>query len=530
MESVITVCRSILAGWLVSLALFALTGCGTNPVTGKKELQFISEASELQLGAKEYAPTRQSQGGDLKVLPELSAYVNEVGQKLAAVSDRKLPYEFTVLNSSVPNAWALPGGKIAVNRGLLTELDNEAELAAVLGHEIVHAAARHGAKAQERGLLLQAGMVAAQIGVAMSDAGAAAGNLLVQGAGVGAALISTKYGRDAELESDLYGMRYMQRAGYDLRGAVTLQEKFVKLSEASGRNQNWLEGLFASHPPSPERVARNQATLAELGNPDGDLGAERYAARIKPLLVLKPAYDKHDEALALAQKKDFAGAQKLAAEAVRLVPREARFHQLQGDVALAQKKPRTALGYYEKAIALDEGYFASHLGAGVARYKLGEGDRGEAQLTRSTELLPTAPAFYYLGSIAKDAGDRQRAMEYFRAAAGSKSELGQQAAVEFARMDFPQNGPRYIASAIRLDARGQVLAVVENRAPIAVSGIVLTPVLLDAGGRIAREGRPIRIGETLQPGGQIAVNAGIGTVTEEQYSRLRIRVDAVSAE
>jgi beta-barrel assembly-enhancing protease len=131
--------------------VLVLAACGTNPVTGKKEVQFVSESSELATGAREYAPTRQSEGGDLKILPELTVYVNGVGQKLAAVSDRQLPYEFTVLNSSVPNAWALPGGKIAINRGLLTELDNEAELAAVLSHEIVHAAARHGAKAQERG-------------------------------------------------------------------------------------------------------------------------------------------------------------------------------------------------------------------------------------------------------------------------------------------------------------------------------------------------------------------------------------------
>ena len=153
---------------LTLLALCAvLAGCGVNPVTGKKELQFVSEAQELQIGAQHYSPTRQSEGGDLTVLPELTAYVNGVGQKLAAVADRKLPYEFVVLNNSVPNAWALPGGKIAINRGLLTELQNEAELAAVLGHEIVHAAARHGAKAQERGTLMQAGLAAATIGAAV---------------------------------------------------------------------------------------------------------------------------------------------------------------------------------------------------------------------------------------------------------------------------------------------------------------------------------------------------------------------------
>jgi predicted Zn-dependent protease len=508
----------------------ALAACGTNPVTGKREIQFVSETAELEIGAKQYAPTRQSQGGDLTVLPELSAYVNEVGQKLAAVSDRPLPYEFTVLNSSVPNAWALPGGKIAINRGLLTELDNEAELAAVLGHEIVHAAARHGAKAQERGTLLQVGMVAAQVGVAMSDVGAAAGNLMVQGAGVGAALISTRYGREAELESDLYGMRYMQRAGYDPAGAVTLQEKFVKLAEADGRSQNWLEGLFASHPPSPERVARNKATLAELGNPGGDLGKERYAARMAPLLALKPAYDKADQALALARKNDLAGAQKLAAEAARLAPREPRILQLQGDIALARKNPQAALAFYQKSIALDDNYFASHLGAGTAQYRLGAGDRGEAALTRSANLLPTAPALYYLGSIAKAAGNRDKAMALFKGAAGSKSDLGRQAAAEYVRLDFPQNGKKYVAAGFQLDGRNNVVVVVENRAPFAVSQIVVTPVLVDSAGRVVQQGRSVQIRGPVAAGQRASVNAGFAVTSQEMADSLRMRVDGVKGE
>src|SRR5690606_8113010 len=151
-------------------ALLLAVACGTNPVTGKREIQFVSEAQEIQIGQQNYAPMRQSAGGDYEVMPELTTYVNEIGQKLVAVSDgilvkpRDLPFEFTVLNNSVPNAWALPGGKIAVNRGLLTELGSEAELAAVIGHEIVHSLARHGAQSQERGMLLQGGLVAAQIG------------------------------------------------------------------------------------------------------------------------------------------------------------------------------------------------------------------------------------------------------------------------------------------------------------------------------------------------------------------------------
>jgi beta-barrel assembly-enhancing protease len=266
---------------LLSAAL-ALAACGVNPVTGKKELQFVSESQEVQIGQENYQPSRQTQGGDLVIDPELQAYVSEVGNRLARVADRPLPYEFSVLNNSVPNAWALPGGKIAVNRGLLTRLNSEAELAAVLGHEIVHAAARHGARSMERGMLLQGAMVALAVGVQDNQYA----NLIVGGAMLGANLISTRYGRDAELESDAYGMRYMQRAGYDPAAAIDLQKTFVKLSE--GRRQNWLEGLFATHPPSQERVAKNEQTARELGA-GGDYGRERYQEKLANLRRLDPA-------------------------------------------------------------------------------------------------------------------------------------------------------------------------------------------------------------------------------------------------
>ncbi len=195
-------CRSVA---MLGVAL-TLLACGTNPVTGKREIQFVSKSQEISIGGENYAPMRQAEGGDYNVLPELTAYVNEVGRKLVAVDDtvlvkdRNLPFEFTVLNNSVPNAWALPGGKIAVNRGLLTELNSEAELAAVLGHEIVHALARHGAQAQERGTLLQGGLAAAQIGAAIGGVDQTTAGLVLGGAGVGAQLITMRYGRDAELQ------------------------------------------------------------------------------------------------------------------------------------------------------------------------------------------------------------------------------------------------------------------------------------------------------------------------------------------
>ncbi|MDG2293378.1 MAG: M48 family metalloprotease, partial [Methylophilaceae bacterium] len=146
---------------LLLAASLTITACGFNPVTKKREFQWISEAKEIAIGKQNYSPARQSQGGDYVIDPDLSAYISYVGKKLAAVSDRPdLPYEFVLINDSVPNAWAMPGGKIAFNRGLLYELNSEAELAAVMGHEIVHAAARHGAKNMEHGIFLQGAMIA----------------------------------------------------------------------------------------------------------------------------------------------------------------------------------------------------------------------------------------------------------------------------------------------------------------------------------------------------------------------------------
>lgn len=510
------------------LAVAAFTACGVNPVTGKKEIQFVSEASELKIGEQNYAPTRQSEGGDFTQDPQLTAYVNEVGQKLAAVADRKLPYEFVVLNSSVPNAWALPGGKIAFNRGLLTELKNEAELAAVLGHEIVHAAARHGAKAQERGTLLQVGMVAAQIGLATSDVGAGVANLAVQGAGLGAQLVQMKYGREQELESDRYGMVYMKRAGYDLAGAVSLQETFVRLASQQGRNQNWFEGLFASHPPSEERVAQNKATAAELGS-GGDLGAERYMARTAELRKMKPAYDKYDAALETANKKDFAAAKKLAAEAEKMQPKEARFPQLLGDIEMAEKHYKEALPFYERSISLDPNYFGSYLGGGIAQHKLGNKAKAEEWLKKSNELLPTAPAAYYLGDLARARGDTRTAMQFFQVAAGSQSEYGKLAAGEFQRADVAQNPGTYLATAARQDASGRVVLAIQNRAQIALTGIQVTPVFVNPAGFVVQEGSRRNLQLTLKPGDQALVDIGLGPMTAEQAGALRFSVNGARA-
>jgi predicted Zn-dependent protease len=175
--------------WLAPLATLALAGCAANPVTGKKELHLVSQEQEIAIGQQQYSPSRQAQGGDYVTDPAVLDYVREVGNKLAAVSDRKLPYEFVVVNDGTLNAWALPGGKIAVNRGLLTELHSEAELAAVLGHEIVHAAARHGAQQMEQSQLMQIGAQIASVAASVYGGGQL-GQMVGQGAAIGSQLVT----------------------------------------------------------------------------------------------------------------------------------------------------------------------------------------------------------------------------------------------------------------------------------------------------------------------------------------------------
>jgi predicted Zn-dependent protease len=521
--------RKFLLATVVGPILLVLSACGTNPVTGKREIQFVSTNQEISIGRENYAPMKQSEGGDYAVLPDLSAYINEVGRRLVANDDailkekRDLPFEFTVLNNSVPNAWALPGGKIAVNRGLLTALDNEAELAAVLGHEITHALARHGAQAQERGTLLQGGLVAAQIGAAMSGMDERATGLLLGGASVGAQMVNMKFGRGDELQADEYGTRLMKAAGYDPQGAVTLQQTFVRLFD--NKDQNWLDGLFASHPPSVERVKRNQELVAEIGA-GGDLGRERFQARMKPLLDIKPAYDKYDAALSALEKKDTARAKSLAAEAARLEPREAQFQQLLGDIAVSEKRDQEALAYFQKAQQLNPGYFGSWLGGGVAQYRLNNRTVARQWLQRSYDLLPTAPAALYLGHISRDAGNTEAALGFYQAAASSGNSYGRDAQREAVLIDLPRRPGNYVATTAVRDLSGKLLLRVQNRAPVPVAGITVTPVLVNAAGKVTSSGRTVNVRGTLEPGEQVTVDAGLGVLTAEQEKALKFSVES----
>jgi len=247
---------------LIITLLVGLPGCATNPVTGKQDFVLMSEAEEISLGRKYNQQI-------LKEMPPypnrgLAAYVDQVGQRVARFSDRpQLNYHFTLLDSTQVNAFALPGGYIYITRGLLAYLNSEAELAAVLGHEIGHVTARHSVRKQSASTVT---------GMAGAILQAATG---VQGSGdlfnlLGKAVLSG-YGREYELESDRLGARYLARASYDPQAMIEVigilknQEMFEKQrAREEGREPRAYHGVFATHPKNDQRLQEVVAESSHL--------------------------------------------------------------------------------------------------------------------------------------------------------------------------------------------------------------------------------------------------------------------------
>jgi predicted Zn-dependent protease len=272
----------LMTAFALAAALPALSGCTTNPATGGQMLSFMSPDEEARLGAAEHPKLVAAFGGEV-LDPALLKYVNDVGQKLARYSEiPNLKYTFTIIDSEIVNAFALPGGFIHVSRGLLALANTEAELASVLAHEIGHVTARHAA--QRHGQSVLAGLGVNVIGVLTGVREAA--NL----AGSVAELYLKSYSREHEFEADTLGVRYIRRAGYDSRAAANflaslrahsrLEAKLQGLPEGTVDQRNWM----ATHPRTVDRVERaaRAAGNGDVANPV--TGRDAYLKEIDGLV------------------------------------------------------------------------------------------------------------------------------------------------------------------------------------------------------------------------------------------------------
>ncbi len=254
------------SGAVLALTIAApllMKACAVNPATGTPNFVLMSESREIELGAEEH----------LKIMDKvnvyhdarLAAYVTEVGERIAAVGDRpELDYQFFVMDDPAINAFALPGGYVYINRGLLAFLNSEAQLAAVLGHEIAHITARHAVQHDADGRLARFGAQVSGIVTAVVTQNSAAGASIANVASIWAAAGLSGFGREDELEADRLGAEYMSKAGYDPQATIDMltvlknHSDFRRLTSTGGGGYH---GLFASHPRNDRRL---QQAIAEV--------------------------------------------------------------------------------------------------------------------------------------------------------------------------------------------------------------------------------------------------------------------------
>ncbi|MCB2228060.1 MAG: M48 family metalloprotease [Desulfarculaceae bacterium] len=329
--------RIALLAALAAALLLVLAACAKNPVTGEDELVLMSEQQEIAMGVQHYPEVIQLNHGLPPQDPQLQAYVDRVCQRLARNSHRpNLPWKFTVVNSSQVNAFALPGGKISITRGLITKMNSEDELAGVMGHEIGHVTARHAVAGYTRQVLLTGALLG--LALAMGDNEYAPAALAA--AGVAGNLMMLSYSRDQERQADQLGYEYMTKAGYNPTAMV---ETFALFQRMQKSEPSEIEAWLSSHPLPRERItaAKDRALASPLStrpyrtaNFNRMLAAQRKRA---------PAYAAADKGNALAQKKRWSQAAAYYQRAISIYPKEGMFHSR---LALAQaemKQGRAAL-------------------------------------------------------------------------------------------------------------------------------------------------------------------------------------------
>jgi predicted Zn-dependent protease len=242
-------------------AFYFLSACAQNFVTKKRQVKFISQKTEIEIGKKAKAEIVKEYGiyKDL----DWQVYLDEVGQRVAKQSDRpELQYDFTIIDTDILNAFAVPGGFVFVTRGILGELKDEAELSIVLGHEITHIAAWHGLEMLQKAGLLGTLTALGVVGGAALGAGEAA-IALAQAAGIYENLYLLGYGRDNELQADQYGIFYASRAGYDPEAALTFFKRLDKIEQDEMAGQQ-ISPYWLDHPPTKDRLKRAAYWIAQV--------------------------------------------------------------------------------------------------------------------------------------------------------------------------------------------------------------------------------------------------------------------------
>jgi predicted Zn-dependent protease len=426
--------RYISVAVMAVVVVTLLPGCCTDPVNGESYLCLanMSEADEIALG-QQYAPTFRAESGGAYPDPELHATLEDIViNKMAKKSHRgQLPWEFTILNTSDINAFAVPGGQVFVTRGLLARLDSEAQFAQLMGHEIGHVSHRHSVRGQNRQVLF--GVAVAAVGVAADqvfdpDEENILRTVTLAGAGLASSLTFLKFSRDQELQSDRLGIDYAFAAGYDPREAKKTFEMFRSMKEDAGQSEGLIAGLLSTHPLDSNRIEQIDEYVAEnypdvAGNSANNLvvSSPRWSASLNRLKRAQPVYERYDEAMAMiasaADKKDLASldsAETILRECIKKLPGHAVFHTGLGTLDMERDDLNAAERDFGEAARLDPDNFVARFYSGIIHMEKKRVAEATTELHSAHLLHPLHPLpCLFLGRLFKDQGNVDQARTWF---------------------------------------------------------------------------------------------------------------------
>lgn len=403
--------------WLMSASGLAasasLAGCAIDPVTGKQSFVLMSEQQEIALDQQQAPYQFSSDYGEMQDA-QVNGYISDLGHELARRSHRpQMPYSFRGVNSTEINAYAFPGGSIAVTRGILVEMDNEAELAALLGHEIGHVNARHSAEQAAKTKIAELAMASANAYVQQSGRSDYAGLFDALGGAAKGALLS-HYSRDNEREADELGMTYMTRAGQNPNGMVGLMNV---LRQSSKHKPGMLDLMFATHPMSDERFSTAQTRAREQYSSmrNAPSNRERYMDSTARVRRIKGAIEAIQKAQADMNQSRLPSAEGHLKQALRVAPRDYTALVLMAKCQLAQEEPGAAQRYAERAKRVYPREAQGHHTAGLAKIMQGKFSSAYQDFSEYDSMLPGNPNTMFLKGVALEGMQNVRgaAQQYY---------------------------------------------------------------------------------------------------------------------
>lgn len=400
--------------WLTGMAAAGVAaGCATNPVTGSTQFMTVSEEEEIQID-RQFSPMQFSSDFGPTQDRALNAYVDGIGKALASRSHRPhMPFSFRAVNATYINAYAFPGGSIACTRGILLTLDNEAELAALLGHEIGHVNARHTAEQLSKGQLTN--IVVGSLSIIADVAAPGMGQVASTLGGFGAGAFLASYSRDNERQADALGTEYMVRAGYGPEGMVGLMEMLNGLNKSKPSS---IELMFATHPMSDERYQNAvQAARTTFADAKGlPLHRERYMDNTARLRAIKGAIEEMQKGDKAMGSKNFSQAETHYRSALKQAPNDYAGLVSMAKCQLIQKNHAEGARYARQAQSVFPQEAQGHHLSGIAGLNLKEFDTALTDFQTSQRLLPGNPnTAFFIGYSYEGMGRRsEAAREYQR--------------------------------------------------------------------------------------------------------------------